>query len=377
MNLSYWEIKSWLTEIDFAIIGSGIVGLSCAIRLRELHPKAKIVVFERGQFPQGASTKNAGFACFGSLSEILDDLNHHSEEDVVKLIKQRVQGLTRLRTLISDQDLGFKPWGGYELFPDNTSEAYDRCRNKMDYVNHLIADVLGGQTFHLKKNTFGYQGIREELIFNQYEGQIDTGKMMQNLLALAYKKGVMIINSASLKSFEQIGQKVHLQFNTFNAKSTRLLIATNGFSSSLIEEDVTPNRAQVLITTPIPNLAIRGTFHMDRGYYYFRNIDNRILLGGGRNLDIEKEKTTVFDLNLKIQDLLDRLLRNVILPNHKVKIEHRWTGILGLGKKKTSLIKQVSERVYCGVRLGGMGIAIGCDVGAQLAELTKKKGLPK
>ena len=100
-------------------------------------------------------------------------------------------------------------------------------------------------------------------------------------------------------------------------------------------------------------------------------------MGGGRNLDIEKEKTAVFDLNLKIQDELDRLLRNVILPNHKVKIEHRWTGILGLGKKKTSLIKQVSEGVYCGVRLGGMGIAIGCDVGAQLAELTKKKGVPK
>ena len=52
MKLSYWEIKSWLTDIDFAVIGSGIVGLSCAIRLREWHPKAKIVIFERGQMPR-------------------------------------------------------------------------------------------------------------------------------------------------------------------------------------------------------------------------------------------------------------------------------------------------------------------------------------
>jgi hypothetical protein len=29
--------------------------------------------------PQGASTKT-GFACFGSLSEIIDDLKSHSEE---------------------------------------------------------------------------------------------------------------------------------------------------------------------------------------------------------------------------------------------------------------------------------------------------------
>ena len=96
MKLSYWEIQTWLTDIDFAVIGSGIVGLSCALRLRELHPKAKIVVFERGQLPQRASTKNAGFACFGSMSEILADLEQHKEAEVLDLLKQRVQGLNQL-----------------------------------------------------------------------------------------------------------------------------------------------------------------------------------------------------------------------------------------------------------------------------------------
>jgi glycine/D-amino acid oxidase-like deaminating enzyme len=51
-----------------------------------------------------------------------------------------------------------------------------------------------------------------------------------------------------------------------------------------------PARAQVLITKPIDSLKIKGTFHMDRGYYYFRNIDNRVLIGGGRNLDLKKRK---------------------------------------------------------------------------------------
>ena len=373
MKLSYWEIKSWLTDIDFAIIGSGIVGLSCAIHLRELHPKAKIVVFERGQLPQGASTKNAGFACFGSVSEILDDLNHHSERDVVDLVKQRIRGLSHLRTLISDKDLGFKQWGGYELFLNANADTFDLCTEKMTYVNALLSEVFPEKIFHKRKNTFGYIGIHDELIFNQYEGQIDTGKMMQHLLLLAQRKGVLILNSVTLESYEQIGHKVQLQFDAFQTSCSKMLLATNGFSSAMIEEDVTPNRAQVLITAPIPNLAIQGTFHMDRGYYYFRNIDNRILLGGGRNLAIEEEKTTSFALNEKIQDELERLLRETILPQKAIKIDHRWTGILGLGKKKTSLIKQLSERVYCGVRLGGMGVAIGCDVGVQLAQLTKTR----
>ena len=75
MNYSYWELKEWFTNIDFTIVGSGIVGLNCAITLKKNHPKAKILILEKGMLPQGASTKNAGFACFGSLSEIENTLS--------------------------------------------------------------------------------------------------------------------------------------------------------------------------------------------------------------------------------------------------------------------------------------------------------------
>ena len=70
MNLSYWELKSWFTNVDYTIVGSGIVGLSCALQLKDQFPKANILVLERGMLPQGASTKNAGFACFGRLLKI-------------------------------------------------------------------------------------------------------------------------------------------------------------------------------------------------------------------------------------------------------------------------------------------------------------------
>lgn len=107
MNLSYWEQKSWFTNIDFAIIGSGIVGLSCALELRELHPEAKIVVFEKGTLPSGASTKNAGFACFGSMSEILQDLETHTPNEVVGLISERLKGLSTLRAALTDQRIAY------------------------------------------------------------------------------------------------------------------------------------------------------------------------------------------------------------------------------------------------------------------------------
>jgi glycine/D-amino acid oxidase-like deaminating enzyme len=92
MQLSYWEIKNWFTNLDFTIVGSGIVGLHAALALRERFPSAKILVLEKGVLPQGASTKNAGFACFGSLSEIIDDLKTHTEEEVLQLIQKRYAG---------------------------------------------------------------------------------------------------------------------------------------------------------------------------------------------------------------------------------------------------------------------------------------------
>ena len=40
---------------------------------------------------------------------------------------------------------------------------------------------------------------------------------------------------------------------------------------------------------------------------------------------------------------------------------------MGVGNKKTAIIKTISDNVYCGIRLGGMGIAIGTTIGLELA----------
>ena len=159
-------------------------------------------------------------------------------------------------------------------------------------------------------------------------------------------------------------QTNHIEFTT-----SRLFIANNGFASQFLEEEVIPARAQVLVTKPIKNLNLKGTFHFDEGYYYFRNIDNRVLFGGGRNLDFETEKTKEFGQTSLIQNQLERLLNKMILPQTPFEIEQRWSGIMGVGKQKSPIVKPMSDNVYVGVRLGGMGVAIGSLVGRQLANL--------
>lgn len=369
-NYSFWESQSFFNDIDLIVIGSGIVGLSAAISYKEKNKKAKIVILERGIFPTGASTKNAGFACFGSVSELVSDIKNSSKDLVLQTVEMRIKGLEILRDRLGDKNIDFKNYGGYELFDDTLK--FNECVSEINTLNKdLFSFTKQKNTYIIEQNKikkFGLNKIKG-IINNTKEGQIDTGKMMLNLMKLAAVKGIVILNSIEVKSLIDIKTNVIIDTNIGEIKSKKVIVATNGFANELLDiKDVKPARAQVLITKPIPGLKIKGTFHYNEGYVYFRNIGNRILLGGGRNLDIETETTTDFKLNNKIQIYLNTFLKNIILPSQDIEIDQRWTGIMGIGSEKKPIIKSVSENVVCAVRMGGMGVAIGSLVGKKAVD---------
>jgi gamma-glutamylputrescine oxidase len=368
MNLSYWEQKTWLNNIDYAVVGSGIVGLSTALHLKIKQPNAKIIILEKGLFPQGASTKNAGFACFGSLSEILKDLESHTESDVLELVGQRHKGLQLLRSTLGDDALSYQQLGGYELFLEKDELLFDTCSQNMKHVNSLLKPVFKADVFSKVSNHFNFSRIQNQYIRNQFEGQIDTGKMMQALIKRVQELGVIILNNTKVERYFEHSDKIAIQTTHFELSALKLIFTTNGFANQLINEDVQPARAQALITKPLKNLQIKGTFHLDCGYYYFRNVDNRILLGGGRNLDVKGETTTKLAETEKIQQSLENILKHTILPKIDFEIEHRWSGIMGVGSQKKPIVKQLSNHVYCGVRMGGMGVAIGSLIGKEVSD---------
>ena len=135
-NHSYWELKSYFSIYDLIVIGAGIVGLSSAISYKEKNKKAKILILERGIIPDGASTKNAGFACFGSAGELLDDLKSSDNEIVSGILKMRYDGLKFLRKRIGDKNLQLEFNGGFELF--ESKEEFDVCLEAVPELNKMI-----------------------------------------------------------------------------------------------------------------------------------------------------------------------------------------------------------------------------------------------
>lgn len=369
MNFSYWENKTLIGRPDVVVVGSGITGLSTAIHAKQKNPQAKVVILERGMMPWGASSKNAGFACFGSPGEILADIKRTSFEEVIALIRYRKEGLDTIMGLLGADHMDFQMHGGYELFQASQQEEYEECLGILDALNSELQADFGGNAFEKVENTFGF-GHTANIIKCNFEGQIDTGLMISAYLKLAEKNGVQIFNGASVQSIEDLNHEVEVKLEGgMSFKAGKVVVCSNGFAKQFFDEDVQPARAQVLVTKPIDNLPWKGTFHYDQGYYYFRNIHNRILLGGGRNLDFKAEETTEMETSELIMNKLKDMLQEVILPGQKVEIDQTWAGIMGVGETKKPIVKNISPNVICGIRLGGMGVAIGTLVGKKCVEL--------
>ena len=371
-TLSFWERDRFFSGIDVTIIGSGIVGLSTALSIREKMPTARILIVERGALPEGASTRNAGFACFGSISELLEDLKTHTEDDLLRLVELRFRGLKLLRKRIGDANMDYIGSGGYEIFKPEDNFFFQECADKMAYFNRLLSPIISKKNiFRLKENDFGLKNIYPQLIHNSAEGQIDTGKMIQHLLYLAQTKKIQQLNGLTVTHIADENNQVTLTTsNGWIFSSRQVVVATNGFAKSLLPQlNVEPKRNQVLMTMPISNLKLKGCFHLDKGYFYFRNVGNRVLIGGGRHLDPDTESTDRFGMTPLIQNKLLSLLTEIVLPEQKFMISDTWSGILGIGTEKKPIIQKISPNVIVGVRMAGMGVAIGSAVGESVSQL--------
>lgn len=371
--ISFWERESFLESYDYLIIGAGIVGLSAALQLKRKYPDAHIAVIERNWLPNGASTKNAGFACFGSPTELLDDLGKSPAAEVFNLVQERYQGLELLKETLGESAIGYEPNGGYEIFTHGQEVLYTSVVTKLTELNQSLKDYLPFSPVYsevsLEKETFGMRNL-VGIIRIEGEAQINTGKMMRALWDTVLSMGVRVFTGVEVDKIEESTNGIELILTDQAViKGKELFITINGFIQKFLPEiAVYPARAQVMITKPIPGLKLKGSYHYDEGYYYFRNVGNRVLLGGGRNLDFKGEQTTEMDNTPVIMESLHHLMQEVILPGIPYEEDMRWSGIMGVGPVKKYILEQVSPRIRIGVRMGGMGVALGSLVGLKLAE---------
>ncbi|WP_034981410.1 NAD(P)/FAD-dependent oxidoreductase [Epilithonimonas tenax] len=365
---SIWEVETFYRKRDVIIIGSGFTGLWTAIAIKEKHPKKSVLMIERHPIAAGASTRNAGFACFGSLTEITADSKKMGWKKTLELVKMRYEGLQKIQHYFSSDEIDFELCGGYEILNDKST------LEKLVEVNqHLFPITKTENTFSIANEKIKEFGLRksEFLVENLCEGSLHSGKLLSKLVEKCHQLKVEFLCGTEVESVSENENELEIKMDeNLSLKSDKVIFCTNAFSSKFLKsEEIIPARGQIILTEPIENLKLKGTFHYDEGYYYFRNLGNRILLGGARNQDFEKEETTDFETTEFLQNHLEQFLKEVILPNQDFKIAMRWSGIMAMGNEKTPIVKQLSERQFCAVRLSGMGVALAPKIGEMVCEL--------
>ncbi|MFN3528454.1 MAG: NAD(P)/FAD-dependent oxidoreductase [Bacteroidia bacterium] len=369
--LSYWEKTIWTAPADVVIVGAGFTGLFTAITLLRNQPKLKVKLIEQEKFGTLASSRNAGFLCFGSPSELAADLGHSSPETIISLLRQKRRGISLLLAQLRKKDMQYQATHGYELllndFPESSQVAIDQYQK----INTL---------FHEAFQTTAYYRLLAEMdlvhqspaIQFKYEGQINPAATVLALRTLAENLGAHIMYNTKVLSVLKQANQWHINLGDSVLKAHDLVLANNAFASELASEhQVLPQRAQVLVTEPLSvSLPWKGNFHVDFGYLYFRNIGNqRILLGGARNTDFVAEQTARLELNPNIQEHLEAFLQNHLLPpGAPYQIADRWVGIMGFREpKKVPGLHVMPDGLVIVAGMNGMGAALGPALGEEAA----------
>jgi gamma-glutamylputrescine oxidase len=362
ISLSIWEKESFYAPQDIVIVGAGLMGLWTAYELKKVSPLLNITIVERNTTPLGASTRNAGFACFGSPTELMSDMETMGTDEMLRIVEMRYKGIEKIKSHFTETTIDYEHCGGYECINQDSKYWY-AFDDRVSQLNKLLKDITGQRSIFKyagqKMSSLGLIGF-DLLVENSSEAALHSGKLVQALTQMVRASGVNILDGFCVHTWEADQEQAMItSTNGITIRSKKLVFCTNAFTDGLLNETlVEPGRGQIILTTPIPQLSMKGTFHFDEGFYYWRHLGDRILLGGARNKDFDGEQTLEMDGSATIKNALIDFLRTHIHPSISFDITDSWSGIMGFTKDKRPYCGYTHKGVYVALACNGMGVAL-------------------
>lgn len=366
---SYWEQAFYRQRWDLVVIGAGFTGLSTALHARRIHPNWRILVVDRAWPPEGASTKNAGFACYGTLGELRTDIQQMGYNAALELLIQRWEGLQYLKDFAEPKDYDFLQKGGVEVFRADQVKEYEDCLALKEQVNRDLQASFKTTVF---KESNHHRHLRDAVssVYSEPEANLNPYKLWSTLSEKAALLDIKLLPGLKVCDWEMRRDAWFLQADSGLELSTRRVIwCTNGFSETSLNANIKAVRNQVVLSKPMSLPFGKENYHSEQGFYYFRAVDGRLLLGGARNKFSEQETTS--DLG-NTENLIVHLkaYAQEVIGLADFEIEYQWSGILGLrAGSKQPKIEEIKPGMFLAAGFGGMGVALSVYSGKLAAEM--------
>ena len=332
-------------EVDVAVIGAGITGVSCALALAR--GGLRVRVHDARGIAEGASGRNGGFALRGGAARY-DVARETYGAEAAKLLWQRTEAaLDRLEAVAGD---AFRRTGSLRLAADN--EERDEIRLEYEALrDDGFAAEWRDELTHLRPEFRG-------AIFHPHDGSLQPGRFVRGLAAEAAEEGVAFREHHQIASLDELDAE-------------QVVIATDGSGRGLLPElddAIWPARGQVITTEPLSERLFDCPHYARHGFDYWQQLaDGRIVLGGFRDFSILTEMTDDETTTAPIQEALDTFL--VELLGYMPNVTHRWAGIFGLTQDLLPLVGRVPghEGTWIAAGYSGHGNVLGFMCGQLVA----------
>lgn len=363
MTISYWldESANHQKNFDVAIIGAGIAGLSAAYWLEKKDSTLKIAVIDKNAVGAGASGRNAGFITCGS-AEHFNKLNiqfglakateiwRFSEENRELLKKEIIQDDLSSVDYLNTGSCTVAPsaddWVHYQkIFADMQAAQID-------------VELVDEQ--YLKEN-YGVRNFQGAIQY-KHDGVIHPLKLLKKIQSKL--KNTTFLLAEEVFSLTHLASEIKITTQRHQIHCKKVFVCLNGFASQLLPElknFVHPQRGQVIVTEPLPPF-VKGPCYLVKHLCYFRQLPTgELLVGGFRNHDIEGENTAHDAATDKIQNALAEFTKSYFENTANVKINYRWSGIMGFTADNQMLIGENPLRpgvhLMAGCSGHGMGLS--------------------
>jgi len=332
-------------EVDVAVIGAGITGVSCALALARAGLRVR--VHDSRGIAEGASGRNGGFALRGGAARYDVARETYGVEGAKRLWQRTEAALDVLEGVAGD---AFRRTGSLRLAADD--EERDEIR--------LEYEALREDGFTAEWRT-ELRHLRPEFrgaIFHPADGSLQPGRFVRRLAAQAAAEGVAFRERHRIASLDELA-------------AGQVVIATDGSGRGLLPElddAIWPARGQVVTTEPLSERLFDCPHYARHGFDYWQQLPGgRIVLGGFRDFSILTEMTDDETTTQPIQEALDAFL--VELLGYLPEVTHRWAGIFGLTQDLIPLVGRVPDHDGAWIAAGysGHGNVLGFMCGELVA----------